>query len=400
MAQTAPSGRSTRPAMVGAIAVLAIALIVALSLFRGSRADVPASPSPSGSAAVVASARPSGGPPASGAQPSATTPSATSGTLAIKPDASHGLITFENIRTEADPTGLQQPSQFSNLNTGSAAVSPDGTRVAMAIGNDGAQRIVTFTTGRPGDVTTAVVFGGTGEVVRRLVWAGDGQASVLYNAQKETRGQGGGDNLSVDYSAIRSVDLASRLVKEITRVSGRSISLVPLAWLPGKQMAAAIEILPLGPAGDYVLVRGTAVERTSMQGGNLAIFSASRDGSRIAAAFSPGVRWWPVDQPAAAREILADSKGRAEYAAFRPGSEELGVRVAAASASAGVPPPGHFEIWNVSTGKQRVVSPTVGFRLWRVDGSAAIESSQLIDPDTGAVTQLPGTFKLVDVVAF
>jgi hypothetical protein len=386
--------------VVGAVAILAIALFVAVTLFRDSRAGAPASSSPGGSAAVVASGSPSAGPSASGAQPSSTTPSATPGTSAIRPDARHGLITFENIRTEADPTGLQQPSQFSNLNTGSAAVSPDGTRVALAVGSDGAQRIVTFATARPNDATTVVDVAGTGEVVRRMVWAGDGQGSVLYNAQKESRGQGGGDNLVVDYSSIRSVDLGSRQVKEIARVSGRSISLFPLAWLPGKQIAAAIEILPIGPAGDYVLVRGTAVERTSMQGGNLAIFSASRDGSRIAAAFGPGVRWWPVDQPAAARELLADSKGRAEYAAFRPGSEELGVRVAAASASAGVPPPGHFEIWNVSTGKQRVVSPTAGFRFWRVDGSAAIDGSQLIDPDTGAVTQLPGTFKLVDVVAF
>ncbi|HUQ42213.1 MAG TPA: hypothetical protein VM052_06910, partial [Candidatus Limnocylindrales bacterium] len=97
---------------------MGVALVVALGLFRDSRANLPAATSsPSGSAAVVASGSPSASPSASQAQPSSTTPSATSGSLAIAPDARHGLVTFENIRTEADATGLQQPSQFSNVNT-------------------------------------------------------------------------------------------------------------------------------------------------------------------------------------------------------------------------------------------------------------------------------------------
>ena len=401
MAQT-PRGRFTRPAVVAAAAIVAVALIVALSLVRDNRDAVLAGPSPSGSVAVIASGSPSAGPSASGAQPSSTTRSATPGIPAITPDASHGLITFESIRTEADPTGLQQPPQFARTSatTFTVAVSLDGTRVAMIVGNDNAQRLITFTTARSNDVTTVIDFAGTGEFARRVVWAGDGQGSVLFNSQKESRGQGGGDNLLIDYSSLRSVDLGSRQVKEIARVSGRNSALFPLAWLPGRQLAAAIEILPLGPTGDYVVVRGSDVERTPMQGAHLASFSASRDGSRIAAAFPPAIRWWPIDQPRAAKELLADSKGRAEYAAFRPGSDELGVSVGAASASAGVPPPGHFEIWNVSTGTQRVVSPTAGFSVWRVDGSAALYGNELIDPNTGVVTQLPGTFKLVDVVAF
>ena len=71
------------------------------------------------------------------------------------------------------------------------------------------------------------------------------------------------------------------------------------------------------------------------------------------------------------------------------------------AAGQGVPPPGHFEIWNVVTGQQRVVSTTVGFALWRVDGTAALVGSTLIDPTTGATAQLPGgAFKVADVVAF
>ena len=129
-------------------------------------------------------------------------------------------------------------------------------------------------------------------------------------------------------------------------------------------------------------------------------FSASRDGRRVVGVFAPAVRWWPVDQPAAFKELFADSGGRAEYAEFRPGTGELGVRVAGSTTSLGVAPPGHFEIWSLA-GPQRVVSPTAGFTRWRVDGTAALDATNLIDPDSGAVTPLPGgAFKIVDVVLF
>ena len=92
--------------------------------------------------------------------------------------------------------------------------------------------------------------------------------------------------------------------------------------------------------------------------------------------------------------------GRAEYAEFRPGTSEIGVSVAAAGTGA-VGPPGHFEIWDLVSGKQRVVSPTVGFSRWRSDGSAAISGTTLVDPQTGATTPLPGgAFKIAEVVLF
>ena len=110
-----------------------------------------------------------------------------------------------------------------------------------------------------------------------------------------------------------------------------------------------------------------------------------------------------MDQPAAAKTIGAPPGTRIDMASFRPGSpDELGVNVGPPCCLEGrVPPPSHFEIWNVVTGQQRVVSTTVGFSSWRVDGSAAIEGSLLIDPANGATTQLPGgAFKIAEVVLF
>ncbi len=66
----------------------------------------------------------------------------------------------------------------------------------------------------------------------------------------------------------------------------------------------------------------------------------------------------------------------------------------------GVAPPGHFEIWGLA-GQRRIVSAIVGFDRWRIDGTAAIAGTVIIDPASGATTQLPGgAFKIADVVIF
>lgn len=53
----------------------------------------------------------------------------------VRPDAQHGLVTFTNIRTEADPRDLQQPPAFarSQVNLYGIAVAPEGKRVAKRV---------------------------------------------------------------------------------------------------------------------------------------------------------------------------------------------------------------------------------------------------------------------------
>jgi hypothetical protein len=204
------------------------------------------------------------------------------------------------------------------------------------------------------------------------------------------------------------VDLATKQVREIARITNRA-SLLPVAWRSDRRIAVALEITA-GSAQSYDIAReGTPLERTVLDG-SYGPVTASRDGLRVAAVFSPGpdagaafVRWWPMDQLAAMKTMNAPPSTRVEIASFRPGApDELGVSVGApcCPAGQGVPPPGHFEIWNVATGQQRVVNATIGFALWRADGSAAILGNTLIDPGTGATAPIPGTFKIVDVVLF
>ena len=387
-------------AYIGGIAVLALALIGTLALVRDQQNNPGASPT----ASLPAAANTPG---PSGTSGASGNPSTTPSGGAVRPDNTHGIITFQNIRTEADPRDLQQPPQFvrNGRSDFSVAVSPDGTRVAMIRTGETGQQLVTFTTARPNDVTIAAIdFSTTGEVASELVWAGDSSEYVVFSVDKRA-----GATITSSYSALRSYDIAAKKQSEIARITS-GLHLVPLAWRFDTHVGGAIEIDAFtGRVASYDVIRDNSLtDRTptpNLRGGDVQSgpfktqFSASRDGNRIVAVFAPAVRWWPVDQPGAAKELLADSKGRAEYAEFRPGTGELGVRVLAATVGQGVPPPGHFEIWSLS-GQQRVVSPTAGFSRWRVDGTAALDGTNLVDPDSGAVTPLPGATKVVDVVRF
>ena len=279
-------------------------------------------------------------------------------------------------------------------------MSPDGKRVAMIRTGQTGQQLITFATDRPNDVTILVDFAGSGENAGGVVWAGDGAGSVLFAAHKPS---GPSPQSPTIYAALRVADVASKQVREIARITNGSY-LLPLAWRSDRRVAGAAEIAA-GSANTYDLVREGArsdlsPERTPL-GVAYGALTASRDGSRIATTFEHrAVRWWDIDQPSAMKELTAQNNSGVDYAAFRPGRDEIGVNATAPVTAGGVPPPGHFEIWSLS-GQQRVVSPTVGFAFWRVDGTAALVGTLLIDPETGATTQLPGgAFKIVDVVAF
>jgi len=392
-------------AAIGAVAIAVIAAILVLNVLRPTGEQPAARPSGSASAQISPSVAPS----ASGVIP---TPQVSGPTSAVKRDAQHGLITFENIRTEDDSRGLQQPPQFQRSAgavpfTEGIGVSPSGKQVALVRTSQTGQQLITFSTNKPNDVTIVVDLSGSGELAGGVVWAGDGSATVLLAVHKQSI-PGPGQAPTV-YSTLRVVDLSTRQVREIARVTNGAY-FMPIAWRPDRKIGAALEVAA-GSAQSYDLVRDGAPAERPMLDGSYGPVTASRDGLRIAAVFSPGpdagnmsVRWWPMDQLAAAKTISAPPGTRIDTASFRPGSpDELGVNVGppCCPAGQGVPPPGHFEIWNAVTGKQRLVSPTVGFQFWRVDGTAALQGSSLIDPDTGAVTQLPGgAFKIVDVVLF
>ena len=374
-------------AVAAAVALVGIASAVTLKSPRSAL-----QPGPSASATLTATAAVTASPTV------APSPSATPAS-AVRPDTQHGLVTFTNIRTEADPRDLQQPPTFARrqVNTFTVAVAPEGKRVAIIRTSQTGQQLISFTTADPNNVTTLLDFSGGGEFATQLVWAGDGSASVLLVAEKHAHAQGGGDNLIREYSALRTVDTATRQVREIARISGANRSLFPLAWLPEKQLVAALEVGPLGRVENYVLVRSGTLERTDLRTAaahGVASFTASRDGHRIAGAIDSDIRWWPIDEPNKFRVIPGTAGERLWHIEFRPGMDELGVQVGPDGA------PARFEIWRLA-GQRRVVNATVGFEHWRVDGTAALVGTSLVDADTGAVTPLPGgDFMIAAAVLF
>jgi len=402
--QPAQPTRRRPPGGTGLVlVVVSIALLVLIALFLQGRGLQVA---PGASATQTASETPVVTPPV----PSASQARSTIPASAVQPDPKHGLITFTNIRTEADPRDLQQPPQFTRSAgavpfTEGIGVSADGREVALVRTGQTGQQLITFTTSKPNDVTILIDFAGSGESAGGLVWAGDGARSLVIAVHKLTSPS---PVSPTEYSSLRVVDLATRQIREIARITNRS-SLLPVAWRSDRRIAVALEITA-GSAQSYDIAReGTPLERTVLDG-SYGPVTASRDGLRVAAVFSPGpdagaafVRWWPMDQLAAMKTMNAPPGTRVDLASFRPGSpDELAVDVGAlcCPAGQGVPPPGHFEIWNVATGQQRVVNANVGFAIWRADGSAALIGSTLIDPANGATSTLPGTFKIVDVVLF
>lgn len=402
-APPAATGRPRGPIVAAIAAVVLLVLVAALLLLRPDGGTVPsATASPSGSAAGAASPTPN----ASATASATAAPTATVTSAGVRPDAKHGVITFTNIRTEADPADLQRPPQFARTGTVGTdfkvAVSPDGKRVAMLRSGETGQQLITFTTTKPNDVTMVLDLSGSSEFAVDIVWAGDGSDYVIFSIDAKSP-QTPPATSPILYSALRTADLAAKKQSEVARIT-TGLHLIPVAWRFDTHKGGAIEQdASTGFAVAYDVIRdNTLTDRTVLSGVNSATaVRASRDGTRVLAVAAPVVRWWPVDQPSAAKEVLADlSRGRAEYAEFRPGTTEIGVSVVAASTGP-VGLPGHFEIWDLSSGKQRVVSPTVGFSRWRADGSAAISGTTLVDPETGATTPLPGgAFKIVEVVLF
>jgi hypothetical protein len=151
-------------AWVAAAAIVVLVVIIAFVARPSTEQPASiASASPSAVSSTTQVPTPPSAPPS---------PTATAAAPAVKPDAQHGLIVATgNMRTEDDPRGLQQPSLFMLTPTTAFGTSPDGKRIALIQTSQTGQRIVTFTTSRPNDVSTVVDLAGSGELANRVVWA-------------------------------------------------------------------------------------------------------------------------------------------------------------------------------------------------------------------------------------
>ena len=366
-------------AFVGATALAVLALIIALNTLRPPQETVPLSSASASPTSSVSST-----PTATGAA------SPASSATGVRPDATHGMLTRNPaaIRTEADTTALNKTP---NWDEGAAAVvSPDGKRVAILRTGQTGQGIIWFTTSKPDEVTPVLDMAGTGELlVGPPVWAADGSDSLLVGIIKA--GAQSGVEPPPAYSALRSIDIKTRTVTELTRTTNNYV-LIPVVWHPGGTVASAFETGPGGFAINYVVVRGQQVSRTPFGGDVVgATVTANADGTRVVAIDGRdggSIRWWPFDRFDQQTELKPPAGEGVFRASWRPGRDEIVV---------GIGPNGptttprsastqRLEVWGSQTGR-RVVRDAGGLAVVRVDGTAALAIDyQLVDLATGATT--------------
>jgi hypothetical protein len=319
-------------------------------------------------------------------EPSSSATPAAGG--AARPDASHGMLTRNPvaIRIEADTTPLNKTLNWDD--GAAAAVSPDGKRVAVLRSGQTGQGIISFTTVKPDEITTVLDMAGTGElVVGPPVWAADGSDSLLVGVIKP--GTQSGVDPPPAYSALRSIDVKTHTVTELTRVTSNYV-LIPVVWHPGGAVATAYETGPGGFAVNYVVVRGQQVTRTPFGGDVIAgTVTANQDGTRVLAIDGRDggtVRWWGFDRFDQGTELKPPPGEGVFRAYWRAGRDEIVVAIDknGPTSTPRSPSAPRLEVWGSQSGR-RLVRDTGGLALVRVDGTAAIAADcQLVDLTTGA----------------
>jgi len=253
------------------------------------------------------------------------------------------------------------------------AVSPDGRRLAYWLFDTGRSELALYESGG----TRMLVRLQDELLIGGMIWSGDG-AGILYVASK-----GGVQGVAPEYAALRTFDLATGQVRELTRVSG--LYLRPLAWDRRARVAAAATSPPSGEGGEYLVIGEDGATRRHALPADVIIGAASPD-----AAWATGLwrsenvlRYWPIAS-FEDRKTLRPEPGRgANLGIWRPGAPELVVITAGGSASSS-----RVDIWSLD-GSRRVVGDYAGQdggASFRPDGSVLFLGTRTaIDVATGRV---------------
>lgn len=386
-------GRFGGPAFVGGVAMAALALIVAFSLIRGGPENVPASsPTPSGSAGVVASPGPStsAAPSASSGASASAAPSTTTG--AARPDSQHGVITRGGpggiVRTEANPAPLASMKPIQQL-----AVTKDGRRVAYISRSSAAtatpaDHLIVFDSATPEVQRTLIDFPAN-ETTGGLVWSSDANDEILIEVDQRSQTS----PLAVDFSSLRAVNVDTGASREIVRTT--TALLLPIVWHASTNTGGAVETGDGGFAISYDYISGGTLKRSPIPLGQVGAFAvrADADGKRVVAlgAFGAprGVTWWPFDKFEEKRDLKPAEGWDVSAAFWRAGTDEIVVFASPTVKGApGLAP--RIEAWTTSDQRRTVAESTGPLATVRTDGTAAITTNwNVVDLTTGAITAMP-----------
>lgn len=252
------------------------------------------------------------------------------------------------------------------------ATSPDGRRLAYWLFESGRSEIALY---QAGASTTVVRLGE--ELVFEVVWSSDG-TGLLYVAMK-----GGVQGVPPEYAALRTVDLATGTIRELSRETGRYLT--PLAWDRARRLTAASVTPASGGAGEYLTVTEDRVIARHAPQPDVILQRASPDAAFMVAARTGGaLLYWPIASFADQKALLPEAGTFAGIAAWRPGARELAVVVTDGGSQ-------RIELWSLDGKRRRLVdfSGQRGGLFFRPDGSALFIGGGLaVDVATGRATHI------------
>ncbi len=254
------------------------------------------------------------------------------------------------------------------------AVSPDGRRAA-GFTTTQPHELRTLDLASPG-TTTAVATLAAGEHSTGVAWSADGTGLVFTVARA-----GAGDRGDPEWSALRTIDLAARVPKEVARLDG--VGLMPLVWdRLGGDLVAAVAIRG-GIATEYVVIRGVqpAERRALPEGRWHATVSGDQRWIVIAADDRSVYRTFQADDPS----FIVETHGLTDVpvsALGRPTRGDIGVVLDS-----------QLILWDPATGLRRAVpvaEAVTAILAFRFDGSGALvrtaSGTHLIDLASGRDT--------------
>lgn len=399
------SRRSVVPGAIAATAAAVVVIAVGLAMIRPpDQSGAVPSPSASGLTSPTATASPSAAatptPIASSAAVSSPSPSQTASSL-FKPG--FGVIYWgsgQGFDPSAAPQVVREGEKSSvGALAGSffdqfhGAVSPDGRRAIYAAQPQlsSSWSYYLFDGAKPTEQRRLLEL--PNEIAGPVLWAQD-MSAIVFTAQDAGATQG----VVPKYDSIRTLDLATGVVKELARITDGSYY-----QLVGWDKAAgtlAVQINPYPSDGSkkstYLVIGPSASKSTPMDGP--VAYSASADartvvGLQCTAATGCSLWTWPLADYAARADQHLGSGLSMNVIGFRPNTNEVGLTV---FDSAGA---GRFALWSPSSGLRDVYqfpsgrSPG-GPAFFRADGSALIADfgvpqSLVIDIATGQATALP-----------
>jgi hypothetical protein len=297
------------------------------------------------------------------------------------------------VRLESSPTsGFVLP-----IGNGGGVVSPDGRQLAFW-----AKNVLQVTDVAPNaQARTLLTVSAKGEYALYMAWSSDGTGIVV----GVNGGGGGAADAPPGYTALRVVDVAGGLPREIVRITNANV--VPLSWDRQAHLIAAYEPVASGTINyDTVTEDGTLVR--TPPGSQLYFLQASPDAKQVfgrnLADPTSGpflvttlLRIWPVGSFTGGVELRSVGGEAIQAAEWRPGTAEIGVLFN-----------DRLEFWDASGARRTVTLPPLpalapsnpnATLLFRADGKAVL-IGRSIDPGSNvyviAVDIASGRTEVVD----